>query len=61
MEPHKHCQMCGGPIPIDEVICSDKCREEFQVLMKKRKNRLYLIYALLAVFLVLLFYQQIGG
>ncbi|MGM0509929.1 MAG: DUF2116 family Zn-ribbon domain-containing protein [Thermoplasmatota archaeon] len=57
MEPHKHCQICGKPVPLDKDFCSEKCREDYSDLMKKKKRRMYIIYILLAVFLVLMFFQ----
>ncbi|MFO7991189.1 MAG: DUF2116 family Zn-ribbon domain-containing protein [Thermoplasmata archaeon] len=58
MEPHKHCQVCGKPIPLEETLCSEKCRQEYQELLNKRKKRVYLTYILLAIFLGLLFFQM---
>ncbi|MFP3872153.1 MAG: DUF2116 family Zn-ribbon domain-containing protein [Candidatus Natronoplasma sp.] len=52
MEQHKHCRVCNKPIPLDEDFCSDKCREEYQDLMQKRRRRQYIIYVLLAVLFV---------
>ncbi len=57
MEQHKHCQVCGKPVPVDEKFCSEKCREEYEDLVSKRKKRQYIMFGLLAVFLVLLFFM----
>ncbi len=61
MEPHKHCHICGTSIPTEENLCSEKCKDEYDKLLKKRRNRVYLIYALMAVFLALVLFQMYGG
>ncbi len=55
MEQHKHCQVCGRPIPVDETFCSEKCREEYEDMVSKRKKRMYVVYGLLAVLLIVIF------
>ncbi|MFO8109849.1 MAG: DUF2116 family Zn-ribbon domain-containing protein [Thermoplasmata archaeon] len=55
MDPHKHCGVCGKPVPLEETFCSEKCREEYKEMLSKRRNRMYMIYALLAILLVLMF------
>jgi len=46
--------MCGKAVPIEETLCSDKCKGEYDAFVKKRKRYLYLMYGSLAVLLVLL-------
>ncbi len=53
---HSHCQMCGKAVPVDETLCSEECKENYQTMVKKRKRLVYIMYALiffiLALFLV---------
>ena len=27
VEPHKHCPICGTPIPLNELVCSPDCQK----------------------------------
>ena len=51
---HKHCQICGKTIPIDENLCSEECKQKFQTMVKKRKILVYVMYAL--IFFILTMY-----
>ena len=35
VEAHKHCAICGKPIPLSESFCSDQCQESFQLRQKQ--------------------------
>ncbi len=54
---HGHCQMCGKAIKHGERVCSDKCREEYEKYLKKRKMYIYIMYIALAFLLVMMFLQ----
>ncbi len=60
MEPHTHCQICSKPVPLDEKFCSEKCREEYNEFIEKRKKKTYIFYVLLAGLLILIFLQLSG-
>jgi predicted nucleic acid-binding Zn ribbon protein len=51
VDTHKHCPICGMPIPLKEVVCSDKCQ---QILIERenkiRKTRL-MLYGVFAIFI----------
>lgn len=49
---HSHCQICGKAIPVDERFCSDKCEEEYDEYVKKRKRWMYLMWGALAVLMI---------
>jgi len=51
---HKHCQVCGKPIPLEETLCSEECKQKYQKFMKKRKLMLYIMYAMIAAVVVLI-------
>lgn len=59
VEPHKHCPICGTPIPLDELVCSSDCQKVWdQRLTQTRKSRITLfvvILIFLAVWAVLTF------
>ncbi len=55
MEQHKHCKICAKPIPLDEEFCSKKCEEEYEDIVSSRKKKQYIFYALLVLFLIVLF------
>ena len=41
VEPHKHCPVCGSPIPMKERVCSADCQkvlEQQQKNIKKKQN-----------------------
>ena len=59
VESHKHCPICGTPIPLDELVCSPDCQKVWdQRLTQTRKSRITLfvvILIFLAVWAVLTF------
>ena len=50
---HTHCQICGKAIPITVTLCSEECKQKYQAMVKKRKMLVYIMYALIAVILIL--------
>ena len=48
---HTHCQMCGKAIPVTETLCSEECKQKYNVMLKKRKMLVYVMYIL--IFLIL--------
>ena len=49
VEPHKHCPICGTPIPLNELVCSPDCQKiGNQRLAQQKKSR----YGLLAVIII---------
>lgn len=57
---HSHCQICGKAIKYGEIVCSEKCRKEYEKLVKRRKMYIYIMYAAL-LFLVIMVFMQIAG
>jgi len=51
---HTHCHMCGKSIPVGETLCSEECKQKFQSLVKRRKIFLYLMYIMLAAFIIII-------
>jgi len=56
---HTHCQICGKAIPITETLCSEKCKQRYQTMVKKRKMLVYIMYGLIAFILVLFLFGSI--
>lgn len=50
--PHKHCPMCGTPIPMEEKFCSPKCEQIFterQGKITKTRRIMYIAFAALII------------
>jgi len=54
---HMHCSMCGKAIPISETLCSDECKQKYDAMVKKRKLWVYIMYAAIFGFFILLLFQ----
>ncbi len=54
---HKHCNICGKAIPVDETFCSDECKEKWNAMVKKRKMMMYIMYGMILVFIVLILFS----
>ncbi len=57
---HKHCNICGKAVPAEETFCSDECKEKWGAMVKKRKMMMYIMYGMIAVFIVLILYTSKG-
>ena len=57
---HKHCNICGKAVPAEETFCSDECKEKWDAMVKKRKMMMYIMYGMIAVFIVLILYTSRG-
>jgi len=55
---HTHCQMCGKAIPVDETLCSEECKQKYQNILKKRRRYIYVMYAAIAVMIILLIWSS---
>jgi len=59
-EPHKHCPVCGTPIPLKERFCSQKCENVFLENQRKilRSRRiLYIIFAAFVIVYILIIFR----
>lgn len=52
VEAHRHCAICGKPIPMSESFCSDQCQETFQLKQQQVAKQRKILYALIAVFVI---------
>ena len=51
---HTHCHICGKAIPVNETLCSEECKQQYQAMMKKRKFWIYLMWALIIFTIVII-------
>jgi len=57
---HTHCQMCAKAIPAEDRFCSDACKDNHQMMVKKRKKSTYMFLGIMVVlFLFMLFGTKI--
>ncbi|AGN16358.1 DUF2116 family Zn-ribbon domain-containing protein [Methanobrevibacter sp. AbM4] len=56
VEPHKHCPVCGTPIPLNEKACSPDCEAVLNKRQNQMKRNQKLIYVLLVVFIIVWLY-----
>lgn len=52
VDQHKHCPMCGTPIPMDERFCSPKCEQilaERQRRVARTRKIIYIAFAALII------------
>jgi predicted nucleic acid-binding Zn ribbon protein len=56
---HRHCQVCSKAIPLSEEFCSEECNTEFDKMVKKRRNFLYLFYGMVVLFIILMIFSSI--
>ncbi len=52
VEAHRHCAICGKPIPISESFCSDQCQEQYQLKQQQVAKQRKILYALIAIFVI---------
>ncbi|MHA1632309.1 MAG: DUF2116 family Zn-ribbon domain-containing protein [Candidatus Freyarchaeota archaeon] len=50
--PHRHCLVCGVPIPIEEMFCSPECQNTFEKNIKKRGATIQRQYLLLILIII---------
>ena len=53
IEQHKHCPVCGTPIPMDEKFCSPNCEQIAITNQQKIRRSRRMIYILFAIFILI--------
>ncbi|MCS7146454.1 MAG: DUF2116 family Zn-ribbon domain-containing protein [Nitrososphaerota archaeon] len=54
---HRHCIVCGRPVPPKEEICSDECRNVYEGrLRRERRTRIFLLILYAALLASLFFF-----
>ena len=49
---HRHCKVCGKVCAVGEETCSRACREKRAAQVASRRNYQYLLYAAIAILLI---------
>lgn len=52
VENHRHCAICGKPIPISESFCSDNCQEQYQLKQQQVAKQRKILYGIVAIFII---------
>lgn len=52
VEPHKHCPICGTPIPLDELVCSPDCQKVWDARINQQKKSRLILYVLIVIFIL---------
>ena len=52
VEPHKHCPICGTPIPLNELVCSPDCQKVWDARLAQTKRSRLILYVVIAIFLI---------
>ena len=53
VEPHKHCPICGTPIPLDELVCSPDCQRVWDARVSQAKRSRIILFAVIAILLII--------
>ena len=53
VEPHKHCPICGTPIPLTELVCSPDCQKVWDARVAQTKKSRMILYGVIALFVIL--------
>ena len=56
VEQHRHCMVCGRAMPVGKELCSKKCNDHYEALLKRRKMLTSLLYALMIFFVMMLLF-----
>ncbi|MGD0587987.1 MAG: DUF2116 family Zn-ribbon domain-containing protein [Thermoplasmata archaeon] len=57
---HRHCKVCGKVCAVGEDTCSRTCREKRAAQLASRRNYQYLLYAAIAILLIVFLASALG-
>ncbi|MCL2115355.1 MAG: DUF2116 family Zn-ribbon domain-containing protein [Methanobrevibacter sp.] len=49
---HKHCPVCGTPIPLEESTCSQKCQDVISEQQSKIKRSRLTLFVVMIIFII---------
>ncbi len=52
VDPHKHCPVCGNPIPLDEKVCSPDCEKILVHRQNQMKKSRIILFAVIIIFIL---------
>ena len=55
VEPHKHCPICGTPIPLNELVCSQECQTVWNQKISQHKKSRIALFAIIILFIIVWF------
>jgi predicted nucleic acid-binding Zn ribbon protein len=58
-DQHKHCPMCGTPMPMSEKFCSPKCEQIYNENQNKVNRTRKILYVAFAIFILIWLYFMI--
>jgi predicted nucleic acid-binding Zn ribbon protein len=58
-DQHKHCPMCGTPMPMSEKFCSPKCEQIYSENQNKVNRTRKILYVAFAIFILIWLYFMI--
>ena len=53
VEPHKHCPICGSPIPLNERVCSPDCETVLKNRTEQQRKSRIILWVVIAIFVIL--------
>ncbi len=60
-EQHKHCPICGKPIPLSEGVCSAQCQQVIAENQRKVRRTRMILYIAFAVFILIWLFYALRG
>ncbi|WP_409199735.1 DUF2116 family Zn-ribbon domain-containing protein [Methanobrevibacter sp. DSM 116169] len=51
IESHKHCPICGAPIPLKERVCSPDCEKVYNDRVNKSQKSRIVLFIVLLIFI----------
>lgn len=54
---HRHCKVCGKAVQVNQELCSERCKRDWENIIKKRRWTLYLFYIMIVIFIIVLIVQ----
>jgi len=61
IEQHKHCPICGTPMPLSERFCSPNCEQIALANQKKVQKSKRLLYILFGLFIIVWLFFMLRG
>ncbi|MCQ2964415.1 MAG: DUF2116 family Zn-ribbon domain-containing protein [archaeon] len=59
VEAHKHCPVCGTPIPLTERVCSPDCEKVLAQRQKQMRKSRIALFAVIVIFILIWAYLTI--
>jgi len=60
-QPHRHCLNCGISVPPDKNFCSQKCEDEWNRMVKRKKQSTYIWLIFFVILMLILLLTSWGA